>query len=319
MSSSRREFLAGLGAAGALAVVPRAAHAGLAAEPLYPPMNLAAFDVPVHRGDPLIRPGCSSITWNGNDKQAIADIAAVGFAGIQLRAPVMEEIPDPHALRDLVAEHKLTFAAISSGTTSLDPAQSKAVIEKHVQNAHYLHEAGGLYLQLISAWVKPGQTFTAADYRLQGQVFTEIAKRAADFGVRFGFHNHMNSIGQSPEAVDAILDASDPRYVFLELDTAHYAQAGGDPVAAIHKYGKRILFMHLKDVKSAPTKSGYEFVELGKGRLDFPAIFAALHEINFRGWGIVELDREPAGSSLTPKESNAMSLRYLRENKEVRA
>ncbi len=131
-------------------------------------------------------------------------------------------------------------------------------------------EAGGLYLQLIGAGAKPGQTFTADQYKLQGEIFTEIGKRIADYGIKLGFHNHMNSIGQPPEAVDAILAASDPNYAYLLLDVAHYVQGGGDPVAAIHKYSKRILFMHFKDVKNADNPNGYEWVELGKGHVDFP-------------------------------------------------
>jgi inosose dehydratase len=310
MPSSRREFLAALAGTGALAALPRTVRASVAG-PLYPPMNLSVFDTPLHRGATEIRLGCAAMTWGDNAANAINDIAADGFAGIQLRAPTLDQYPDPHALRDLLAQHKLTFVALSSGTTSLDPAMRKQQLETHAQHAHYVHEAGGFYLQLISANAKPGQTFTADQYKLQGEIFTEIGKRIADDGIRLGFHNHMNSIGQPPEAVEAILEASDPNYVYLLLDVAHYAQGGGDPVAAIRKYDKRILFMHFKDVKKADNANGYEWVELGKGHLDFPAILAALDEIHFRGWGVVELDRVPKGDTLTPKEANALSLQFL--------
>lgn len=312
MYSSRREFLAGLAGAGALAAMPHAARASITG-PLYPPMDLSMFDAPVHRGDPYVRAGCSAITWSDNAKEAIDDIAAAGFAGIQLRAPTIDQYPDPHALRDLLAERKLTFVALSSGSGSIDPAVRQSQLETHVQHAHYVQEAGGKYIQLVASGAKPTQTYSAADYKLQGQIFTEIGKRIADHGIKLGFHNHMNTVGQPPEAVDAILNESDPNYVFLELDVAHYLQGGGDPAAAIRKYGHRILFMHFKDVKNAPSKSGYEFVELGKGRVDFPAVFAALHQINFRGWGIVELDRVPTGDSQSPKQANEGSLRFLRE------
>ena len=318
MSSSRREFLAGLASAGALAAVPRKARAA-AAGPLYPPMNLAAFDVPMHHGETEIRLGCAAITWSDNAAKAIEDISSDGFAGIQLRAPTLDQYPDPHALRDLLAEHKLTFVALSSGGTSLDPAQRQSQLETHVKHAQYAHEAGGLYMQLISAGAKPGQTFTTDQYKLQGEIFTEIGKHIADYGIRLGFHNHMNSIGQPPEAIEAIMNASDPNYVYLLLDVAHYAQGGGDPVAAIHKYDRRILFMHFKDVKNAPTPSGYEWVELGRGRVGLPGVIAALHQVHFRGWGVVELDRVPTGETLTPKEANAVSLNYLRKQLGVRA
>lgn len=318
MSSSRREFLAGLASAGALAVMPRPARASLAA-PLYPPINLSAFDAPVHRGDPFVRAGCSAITWSDDAAKAIDDISADGFAGIQLRAPTIDQYPDPHVLRDLLAAHKLNFVALSSGSASLDPAIRQSQLDLHTKHAQYLHEAGGHFLQLVASGAKPSQTFTAADYNLQGELFTEIGKRIADYGIKLGFHNHMNTVGQPPEAVDAILEASDPNYLFLELDVAHYLQGGGDPAAAIRKYGRRILFMHFKDVKNSPNPSGYEWVELGKGRVDFPAVFAALHAVNFRGWGIVELDRVPTGDSLSPKDANASSLRYLREKFGVQA
>jgi inosose dehydratase len=318
MTSSRREFLAGLASAGALAAVPHKARAA-AAGPLYPPMNLAAFDVPLHRGETEIRLGCSAITWSDDAAKAIDDIAADGFAGIQLRAPTLDQYPDPHVLRDLLAQHKLTFVALSSGGTSLDPAQRQSQLDTHVKHAQYVHEAGGLYMQLISATAKPGQTFTADQYKLQGEVFTEIGKRIADYGIRLGFHNHMNSIGQPPEAIEAIMNASDPNYLYLLLDVAHYAQGGGDPVQAIHKYSRRIVLMHFKDVKNAPNASGYEWVELGHGRVDFPGVIAALHQIHYRGWGIVELDRVPNGETLTPKEANAVSLNFLRERLGVRA
>jgi len=319
MSTTRRDFLAGLATAGTLAALPRTALAASATGLLYPPIGLDAFLAPVNHGDFSMRAGCAAITWNDKVTQAIEDIATVGYTGIQLRPNAIDQFPDPHAMRDLLAKHKLTFVAISSGNAYLDPAVRQKQLATHVAHAKYLHEAGGLYLQLIGDGFKGRKSWDPADYKLQGEILTEIAKAAADHGIRTGFHNHMDTIGQTPEGVDAILAAADPKYVELELDTAHYAQGGGDPAACIRKYGKRLLYLHLKDVKNAATKSGYEFAELGQGRIDFPAVFAALREVHFRGWGVVELDGERAGSNLTPKESAAMSLRYWREKLEVPA
>ena len=39
-------------------------------------------------------------------------------------------------------------------------------------------------------------------------------------------------------------------------------------------------------------------------------MFAALNEINFKGWGVVELDRVP-DPGRTPKESAEINRRYL--------
>jgi inosose dehydratase len=312
MSASRRDFLAGLAAAGLVSQLPSVALGGVQPRYLYPPMDLSFFDTPIHHGPAQIKIGYAAITWGGNDTQAIQDISAVGYPGIQLRANAVQEYPDPHALRDLLAKNKLEFVALSSGTASLDPALRQANIDSHVKNARYLKEAGGKYLQVIGASAK-NQTYSPQDYTYEGLLLTEIGKRAADYGVQTGFHNHMDTIGEKPDATDAILEAADPKYVNLELDTAHYAQGGGDPAAAIRKYSGRLLFLHLKDVKSNSSKSGYEFTELGTGRLDFPAIFEALAAVHFRGWGVIELDGERPGVDRTPKESAEISKTYLEQ------
>lgn len=317
MKTTRRRLLAGLGTAGAASMCSpllQKAMAGVAAPArLYPPMDLAHFDVPVHRGAVSLQVGCAAITWNGNDGEAIRQIAALEYPGIQLRANVIQEHPDPKTLAAALAEHKLTLVALSSGGCSLDPAKEKETLDLHAAHAKYLHDAQGKYLQVIGAGTyQKGQTWSAADYKRQGALLTEIGKRAAEYGIETGFHNHMGTIGQTPEATDAILAAADPKYVKLELDVAHYLQGGGDPAAAVRKYGRRLLFLHLKDVMpSSSAHDEYQFVELGQGRVDFKALMAALEQTHFRGWGVVELDGERPGATRTPEESARMSKQYL--------
>jgi inosose dehydratase len=318
VTTSRRQFLTGLAASGAVASLPSIALASLRAKPLlYPPVDLSYFEKPIYHGDAEIRIGYAAITWNGKDAQAIEEISALGYPGIQLRANILKEFPDPHRVRDLLGEHNLAFVALSSGGAPMDPAKRQQAIDTHVKNAQYLRQAGGKYLQVIGASSK-NQIFSSTDYKYEGELLTEIAKHVADYGIQTGFHNHMGTIGQAPERVDAILDAADPKYVKLELDVAHYVQGGGNPAAAIRKYGPRVLFLHVKDTKPTSAPGGYEFVELGEGRVDFPVIFEALRSIHFRGWGIVELDRERAELSRTAKESAQISKDYLEQKVGVR-
>ena len=147
-------------------------------------------------------------------------------------------------------------------------------------------------------------------------MLTEIGKRTADLGIPMAYHNHMRSLGEGPDEVDALMDAADPKYVRLLLDVAHYAQGGGDPAKAITKYRDRILFLHIKDVESleptAESTNPYRFVELGRGRVNLPAVFSALREIKFGGWAIVELDSVP-DKTRTPKESAVISKKYLED------
>jgi inosose dehydratase len=133
------------------------------------------------------------------------------------------------------------------------------------------------------------------------------------------YHHHMNSTGEKPHEVAAVLDAADKRHVRLLFDVAHYQQGGGDPVAALRQYREWLEVVHLKDVRAAGaggagrTGEGYQFVELGRGRVDLPGVFAALQEIGYDKWAIVELDRVP-DPGRTAKESAEINKQYLSEH-----
>ena len=258
---------------------------------------------------PTIRWGYAAITWGGNDAQAIDDIASLGFAGIQLRANVIPRY-ESAALRDLLAKRNLALVALSSGAVTLRAeSDDNAMIEQHVARARYLRDAGGLFLQVTDE--KPaGRPFTAADITRLGRLLTEIGRRTADLGIPLGYHNHMGTIGEKPDDVDRILDASDPAFVRFELDIAHYHQGGGNPAAAIRRHARRLVFLHIKDVE--PTPSGYRFVELGRGRVNIKSVLAALGDMDFDGWCVIELDGvPPSDPPRTAKECAMISKRYL--------
>ena len=314
----RRDFLFGMGVATAattLVCFPPCRATLLAAELLYPPMDLSYFDTPISPAPGEIHFGYASITWSGNDRQAIEDISSLGFPGVQLRANAITEFPSPVELRDVLEKHHLKMVALSSGGVRIDPGVEAEEIAKHAAHAKFVHDVGGLYLQVTDERPKD-RAVTPADYQRLGKLITEIGKRTADLGVSLGYHNHMGTLGQSPEEVDRIMEAADPRYAKLELDVAHYFQGGGDPAKAIEKYHERLLFLHIKDVQPLPNaenpKRNYRFVELGRGRVDLPAVFEALREVNFRGWAIVELDAVPE-KDRTPKGCAEISKKYLEE------
>jgi len=260
-----------------------------------------------------IRLGYAAITWGGNDARAIDDIAALGFRGIQLRQSAVTTWSDrPGELKQLLADRKLTLVALSSGDVSLDPASEPDILAQHTRHARFVRDVGGRYLQVIDQ--RPsGRDPVPDDFKRMGRLLTEIGRRSADLGIPLGYHNHMGALGQSPGEVTRVLDAADPRYVRLELDIAHFQQAGGDPAQAIRQHAGRLLFLHIKDLES-PIPGGapdsYRFVELGRGKVDVTAVFAALDDVAFDGWAVIELDAVP-DATRTPKESGAIARRYL--------
>jgi inosose dehydratase len=300
---SRRHFLLAIGATTVASSIPS--------------LGLSAFDSVFNTAAGTIRFGYAAITWNGDDAQAIKDISELGFRGIQLRNNILKEYgARPEALRALLLQNKLEMVALSSGGVGIDEGTETAEIDKHVRNAKFVRAVGGRYLQVTDSARPKDRKPQTSDFKQLGYVLTEIGKKAKDLGIPVGYHNHMSSLGESPDEVDQIMDATDSRYVKLELDIAHYQQGGGDPARAIRQYHDRLLFLHIKDVESLATRDArghdYRFVELGRGRVDLGAVFSALKDVKFSGWAVIELDSVP-DTTRTPKECAQISKKYLEE------
>jgi inosose dehydratase len=289
MQSTRRTFLAGAGAAAISAAMP---------------------------GSAGIRYGYAAMTWGKEERQAVDEISATGFEGIQFRIDATTEFK-PDEVRALLAQHKLTFVALSSGEISIDPAVRAETLATHTAHAKFVRDAGGLYLQVLDQLKTYPRTVTAEEAKQLGRLLSELGKRTADLGIPLAYHNHMNTIGEHPQMLEIVLEASDPKYVTLLLDTAHSVAGGGNPAEAVKKYHDRISFVHLKDVVDIPldspgAKYPFKWVELGRGRVDLPAVFAALEKVKYHGWAVVELDRVPDKSG-TPRQSAMINRKYLEE------
>ena len=244
------------------------------------------------KGD--VKIGYSAITWGGKDEQAIAELAGLGFKGIQLRAntfgPYRNKVSE---LKDSLTKHTLTLCMFSSGNVEIDPAKFESTVDTHVAHASFVKALGGNAIQLTNSLGPKDRKPTIEELKKLAEVMNEIGKQTADLGVQAVYHNHMNQLGETPEEVDIIVQAMDPRYAKLLLDIAHYKQGGGEPEAAVVKYKDILHSLHLKDTKPAETKNGYKFVELGQGRVNVPAVFDALNKIKFKGWAVIELDGVP--------------------------
>ncbi len=296
---SRRQFVGTVAAVGAGALVSRRV---------------------VAQGGPRLKIGYASMTWGKEERQAIDDISSLGYAGIQMRNNAVSDFK-PEELRSLLQQRNLKFVALSSGELNIDPAVEAQQLDMHVSNARFVKAVDGLYLQVLDELKPYPRKVVPEECVRLGKLLTELGKRVSDAGVKLGYHNHMNTISEHPENLQRVMDASDPRYVGLELDTAHYVAGGGDPAEAILHYGDRLLFLHLKDVVDLPVdtpgvKYPFKFVELGRGRVNLPAVMDALRKKKYSGWAIVELDKVP-DKSRTPKECAAISKEYLQNQLHV--
>jgi inosose dehydratase len=289
----RREFLATLGALSWSFRLKAEATEPLFDSPLSdsPLSESRGFRLQAEGTKAKIRVGYAAITWGGNDEQAIQDISDVGFKGIQLRASAFDKWgARPADLRALLQKGGLAFPVLSSGNLKYQPADRAAQMDLHLSHARFVRDSGGQMLQVIDEKPKD-RPVTRDDYEALADMLNTLGERTKAIGVPLVYHHHMNSTGEAPAAIEAIMADSAASAVGLLFDIAHYQQGGGDPVKAIRRYAKAIKVVHLKDVRPIDAAPGYQWVELGRGRVDVKGCAAALKDIGFDGWAIVELDR----------------------------
>ncbi|TPW73994.1 sugar phosphate isomerase/epimerase family protein [Schumannella soli] len=126
------------------------------------------------------------------------------------------------------------------------------------------------------------------------------ADRVRAAGFEPTFHHHAGTFVEDPAEIDRFLAAVD---IDLTLDSGHLLIGGGNPVAAVERWGDRINHLHLKDVDRAELArvlaagggmrevwSSTSFVAFGEGDIDLAAILDAVRERGFDGWIVVEQD-----------------------------
>ncbi|MGA7908291.1 MAG: sugar phosphate isomerase/epimerase [Candidatus Sulfotelmatobacter sp.] len=99
------------------------------------------------------------------------------------------------------------------------------------------------------------------------------------------------------EMILRILDQTNPKYIRLCADVGHFTAAGLDAVQTVKTYASRLAVSHWKDYDPklpGPAYLGSEavgdFVELGKGVVDFRGLADLYRQIEFDGWVQLELD-----------------------------
>ena len=247
--------------------------------------------------------GYATIAWPPQDfTHALETISSLGFGGVQVLGWAREAYPAANAqeLRQLLASLKLKPVALSCSAARIAPGREGNEAVEVRSYAEFFSRLGGNFLQVIDGG-SPSKEYSAEEISVFGARMNAVGKMAQDFGLTLGYHPHFGTIGETRRGLGRVLEATDPRYVKLIADVAHLALGGSDPAEVIRTYGRRLCFLHLKDLRkevaaaarqdrSLVKGKGPPFCEIGRGVVDFTAVVQAMRGARFSGWVIVELD-----------------------------
>lgn len=220
-------------------------------------------------------------------------VRKIGYEAVQLSAlgPI-----DPVELKKITDGEGLTICS-----THIDFSEMRdnpqGVIEEH-----YLYECkhpaiGGI----------PDGYANEEGYRKFAREASEVARKLAEGGMTFSYHNHSFEFIKYGDKVglEILRTESDPKLFNFEIDTYWVQRGGGDPADWIRKCKGRIPLLHMKDMGS----KGWEpiMMEVGEGNLNWPNILAAAKESGVE-WYLVEQDE----CQRDPFESLAISFRNVK-------
>ena len=118
-----------------------------------------------------------------------------------------------------------------------------------------------------------------------------VDKKVKEYDFNYAIHLHGPDIKTYPDATDVWEHTKDldPR-IGMCLDVGHDLRNGCDPVADLKKYHTRVFDMHIKDVTDS-SKAG-RGIEIGRGKIDFPALIRMMREVNYTGMCSLEFEKD---------------------------
>lgn len=267
----------------------------------------------------------------------INEMSAAGYVGTELGDWGFMPT-DPQILIPQLEERNLHMIGSWVTVRLYDAAYHQAGIEQAVKTARLLAAVGGTDNFIIigddhstiplrhdhSGRITPEMILDDAGWESYAAGAMKVAAAVKEStGLRSLIHHHGATYVETEAEIDKFLSLTDPDLINMVFDTGHCMLGQADPVSVLKKHAGRIKHVHFKDfdpnvVANADANGwGYQqmigqgvFPELGKGAVDFPAVYAALQEIGYNGWIVVEQDVLPGMGS--PAESAQRNRDYLK-------
>lgn len=245
----------------------------------------------------MIQVGCQTYTWEmlgdewiGRVTDLLDWVAAAGYAGIEITNTMIAEYADkPVPFAGEIDRRGLKLAAFAYATTGFtDPDCWDDDLAGARQALNFLGHFPEPRLALGGA-ASPTRALSSSEARSKLdqaiRFYNEVGRLGADLGISVNVHphSHYGSLLESEKEYAHLMDHLEPRYVSLGPDTGHIIRGGQDLLTCLQTYSSRITHLHLKDV----TTTG-EWVPLGEGIGDFPAVMALLRSANYKGWIVAE-------------------------------
>ncbi|MFH1924691.1 MAG: sugar phosphate isomerase/epimerase [Planctomycetota bacterium] len=234
-----------------------------------------------------------------------ADMKYAGMEAIELMHTALRPDDAVERIASLSEKHGLPVLGTSFGGKMFDRAEHNAILEDAERVITRLAKLGGRTLGTSVGGA--GKRKTPEQFDAQADLLKRIIAVAKAHGVVLNLHNHTYEVVDDMHDLRGTLDRIPE--VKLGPDLNWLVRGGVDPVEFIHRFGERIVFLHLRDQKS----DGAWSEAMGEGDMDYVGIGKALRKVNFTGDAVIELAHERGFQLTRPlRESLKISRQYVR-------
>ncbi|MFZ7158793.1 myo-inosose-2 dehydratase [Avibacterium endocarditidis] len=289
-----------------------------------------------------VKLGIAPIGWTNDDlpelgaentfEQCVSEMALAGYTGCEVGNKYPRDVE--------VLKHKLDVRGIEICnawfSTFFVDGKKAQTLQDFIKHRDFLHAMGAKVIGcseqsrsiqgLPKSIFNEKTVFTDAEWELLAEGYNELAKLAAEKGMRVCLHHHMGTGIQTPEEIDRYMSVVNDD-VYLLFDSGHLYYSEGSQQAmldVLEKYIDRIIHVHLKDVRDdvvnevrsknlsflEGVKKG-TFTVPGDGVIDFKPIFEILDRHNYKGWMVVEAEQDPAVAN--PFEYAVKGRKYIKD------
>lgn len=233
--------------------------------------------------------------WHGKVTDLLDWIAQAGYAGIEITNNMIGEFAGrPGDFARELRSRGLSLAAFACSSPSgfTDPDAWGADIARAQRILEFLRKATPPLppsrLALGGA-ASRSQDRSGLDQAIR--FYNAVGRMGVAQGISVNVHphSHYGSLIESDAEYRYLMERLDPQNVSLGPDTGHIVRGGQDLLRCLRTHRSRLTHLHLKDATRAR-----EWVGLGQGVCDFPAVFKFLEETGYDGWVVAEEESEAA-------------------------
>jgi 2-dehydrotetronate isomerase len=209
--------------------------------------------------------------------------AAAGFQAVELQFPYDHA---PSAVRAALEQHRLTVLGINTAPGRADEFGLAAVSGREADFAALFRQAldyaaaiGGCQIHCLAGKVPPEQRPAAESVFIRNLAVAADAACSRNITVLIEPINSRDRpdyfLSRAEQAADVVAKVGRPN-VRLQFDFYHAQIMGGDLLRRFEKFLP--LIGHVQ-IAAVPTRH-----EPDEGEVNYPAVFAALDRLGYRGW-----------------------------------